>query len=55
MVVHDDDNVPMTVTASLGLTTFRPGDTVESLIDRADHAMYAAKTAGRNRVVADVE
>ncbi len=37
------------ITASLGVATFQQGDTLESLVDRADRAMYASKTAGRNR------
>ncbi len=44
--------VPMTV--SLGVATFPGGEirTVERLIKAADAALYAAKDAGRNRVVA---
>ena len=38
------------VTASIGLAAFRAGDGVDSLIRRADEAMYVAKKAGRNRV-----
>ncbi|HVV49419.1 MAG TPA: GGDEF domain-containing response regulator [Polyangia bacterium] len=38
------------VTASIGLATYQPGDQLDSLIDRADRAMYSAKTSGRNRV-----
>jgi len=38
------------VTASLGVTEYREGDTLDSLISRADQAMYSAKRAGRNRV-----
>jgi diguanylate cyclase (GGDEF)-like protein len=38
------------ITMSMGLTVYRPGDTVQAMIDRADQALYAAKDAGRNRV-----
>ena len=37
------------VTASLGLATLEPGDDVESVLHRADEAMYRAKTAGGDR------
>ncbi len=36
---------------SLGIAQARPGDTVDDLIGRADSALYAAKLAGRNRVM----
>ena len=39
------------VTASFGVTTLMPEDTVASLIKRADQALYAAKQGGRNRVM----
>jgi diguanylate cyclase (GGDEF)-like protein len=38
------------VTLSGGLATIQTGETAESLIGRADEALYAAKTAGRNRI-----
>ncbi|SEJ11396.1 sensor domain-containing diguanylate cyclase [Pseudomonas sp. NFR16] len=38
------------VTVSLGLTELHPDDTLQSLIARADQALYSAKQSGRNRV-----
>ncbi len=40
------------LTLSLGAAERRPGEARDSLISRADEAMYAAKRAGRNRVEA---
>lgn len=40
-----------TVTISLGVATYEAGETVERLERRVDEALYAAKAAGRNRVV----
>lgn len=42
---------PVPVTVSCGLTEIRDGDTVESVFDRADAALYRAKDQGRNRCV----
>jgi two-component system cell cycle response regulator len=42
---------PIPVTASFGVATLRPSESLESLVDRADRAMYTAKAGGRNRVV----
>jgi diguanylate cyclase (GGDEF)-like protein len=41
------------VTASFGVAEWHAQDSVERLISRADHAMYAAKAAGRDRVVSE--
>lgn len=43
------------ITASFGVAMYRPGDTPSSLIERADRCLYAAKHAGRNRVLGETE
>jgi diguanylate cyclase (GGDEF)-like protein len=42
---------PIAVTASLGVATLTPDDNAQSLIGAADAMLYAAKHAGRNRVI----
>ncbi|HXY33779.1 MAG TPA: diguanylate cyclase [Planctomycetaceae bacterium] len=44
-------NPDVRVTTSFGVTQVEPGDTVESLLKRADRALYNAKKTGRNRTV----
>lgn len=41
------------ITMSMGIAVLRETDTPETLIERADEALYAAKRAGRNRVVTE--
>ncbi len=41
------------VTISVGVSMLKPGDDADSLIERADACLYAAKRAGRNRVVCE--
>jgi diguanylate cyclase (GGDEF)-like protein len=43
-------NSTIPITVSVGVASAHPDDTVESLIDRADKALYMAKRGGRNRV-----
>ena len=43
------DGLPQ-ATISIGLALLRPGDTPESLLARADAALYEAKDGGRNQV-----
>lgn len=48
-------DIGLPTTASIGLASARGTDSVESLLARADHALYASKSLGRNRFSVDVE
>ncbi|MEO8723688.1 MAG: GGDEF domain-containing protein [Sphingobium sp.] len=39
------------ITMSVGVATLQPDETPKAFVERADEAMYAAKKAGRNRVM----
>jgi len=44
------ETYPHTVTISLGVATYRAQDTSNTLLHRADTALYKAKNSGRNKV-----
>ncbi|MBW4090540.1 MAG: EAL domain-containing protein [Proteobacteria bacterium] len=46
----DTPGGPVNITVSLGVACYSPGDTVATLLERADAAMYVAKRNGRNCV-----
>ena len=50
---EDDPLAPPSCTVSIGIATWRPDDTPEALLARADAALYRAKAGGRNRCEAD--
>jgi diguanylate cyclase (GGDEF)-like protein len=43
---------PVSITCSLGVAEWETGDTIDTLLRRADLALYEAKRTGRNKVVA---
>ena len=43
------------VTMSMGVAVFRPDDNTQSLVERADKSLYAAKQRGRNCVIDERE
>ncbi|MBI5261901.1 MAG: GGDEF domain-containing protein [Bradyrhizobium sp.] len=44
-----------TITVSIGVAQFQPGESMNELIERCDRALYRAKQSGRNRVVTEAE
>ena len=47
LFMHDEREV--FVTFSAGVTAWRPGETLEAALERADEALYEAKRTGKNR------
>ncbi|HAT87188.1 MAG TPA: GGDEF domain-containing protein, partial [Rhizobiales bacterium] len=43
----------VTVTSSFGVAIYRPGESIDELLKRADMALYKSKNDGRNRVSAE--
>ncbi|MDX1294849.1 MAG: diguanylate cyclase, partial [Sulfurimonadaceae bacterium] len=50
-VVTHDFKEPQKISCSFGVASAKENDTIESLVNRADDALYQAKETGRNRVV----
>ena len=50
-VVTTPGGQSLAFTVSIGLTEYVPPESTESLVERADRAMYQAKSQGRNQVV----
>jgi diguanylate cyclase (GGDEF)-like protein len=48
-IINNNEAIPIP-TFSAGLAIYEPGESVESLLERADNAMYTAKQSGRDRI-----
>lgn len=49
-MAHEGNERGIRVTATIGGTLYRPGESAEDFLHRADEALNAAKRAGRNRL-----
>lgn len=49
-IYHDAQRIA--VTTSIGVAAWHAGQSLDQLLSEADHALYRAKAAGRNKVMA---
>ncbi|MCP3954670.1 MAG: diguanylate cyclase, partial [Desulfobacterales bacterium] len=54
-VEGEGKEIELSITVSIGVSAFCAGDAEARVIERADKALYAAKHAGKNRVVSEKE
>jgi len=54
LVTKDSKRSVGSITVSIGVARYEPGEALAALIHRADAALYRAKHEGRNRIVADI-
>jgi two-component system cell cycle response regulator len=47
---YEKDGVMLRPTISIGVSALKPDDSMASIFDRADEALYSSKKAGRNKV-----
>jgi diguanylate cyclase len=55
LVKRSTGDILGTITISVGVAEWHPGDAPDALVQRADCALYRAKNTGRNRVVCETE
>lgn len=53
--LHEIVSCNMPVTASFGIAEYRRGDTLDSMMIRADEALYRAKSAGKDQIVTEAQ
>ncbi|MBN2823863.1 MAG: diguanylate cyclase [Campylobacterales bacterium] len=53
IIANIDFGAVGSITSSFGVTTYQPQDSLDDLLHRVDQAMYAAKSNGKNRVMAE--
>ena len=49
------ENQELRISLSMGAATVQSGDSLETLLERADRALYLAKERGRNQVCSEAE
>ncbi|MCI4626780.1 MAG: diguanylate cyclase [Candidatus Magnetoovum sp. WYHC-5] len=55
MLGHSESNELLSFTVSIGVSALMASDTAETIMYRADKALYKAKNTGKNRAVSELE